>query len=194
MAWGMPYAPEGLLAYVFQPLSRAHSRLREGYALVVQPKDFSMNQAICRGVKRLAGTAAATSAAWSGRAKAARATLPRVPEPRPATLSTPDGWAEPPAGREITGPAATGPAAIAPAAVTAIRAMAEPASARVRRGNVRPRVLLRNTGSLRSGAQRALGFHPGAHTCPQREETKAAACGRDAGAGRLVAGGDHHAR
>src|ERR1035441_4994021 len=138
-----------------------------------------MNQAICRGLRRLAGTAAATSAAWSGRAKAARATVPRVPEPRPATLSTPDGWAEPPAGREITGPAATGPAA-----VTAVRAMAEPASARVRRGNVRPRVL--NTGSLRSGAQRALGFHPGAHTCPQREETKAAACRRDPGAGGQI--------
>jgi hypothetical protein len=38
--------------------------------------------------------------------------------------------------------------------------MTEAASARVRRGNVRSRVLLRNTGSLRSGAQRALGYHP----------------------------------
>src|ERR1039458_3708342 len=111
-----------------------------------------MNQAICRGVKRLAGTAAATSAAWSGRAKAARATLPRVPEPRPATLSTPDGWAEPPAGREITGPAATGPAAIAPAAVTAIRAMAEPASARARRGKRRSGGLARDTRSGPPGA------------------------------------------
>jgi len=178
-----------------------------------------MNQAICRGVKRLAGTAATRLANWSGRAKAARATVPRVPESRPATLSTPDGWAEPPAGREVTGPPATGravtgpgitgpgvtgpaatgpaaigPAAIAPAAVTAVRAMTEPVRARVRRGNVRSRVLLRNTGSLRSGAPRALGFHPGTHTCPQRKETKAAACGRDAGAGRLVAGGNHHAR
>src|ERR1035438_6258736 len=102
-----------------------------------------MNQAICRGVRPRAGTAAPPRAAWSGRAKAARMTVPRAPDPGLARPSTPDGWAGPPAGHEATVPAVTGPAVTRPAftrpavtgpavtgpaavrAIRAIRAMAE---------------------------------------------------------------------
>src|SRR5258708_1627177 len=99
----------------------------------------------------------------------------------PACWAVP-GWA---------GPGWAGPGWAAGAALGGMTApvTALPAAVRVRRnfGCVRREVLIRDNGNLRSARHGALGCHPGTCQLPAESAGRAAAYGRDAGAGRRAA-------
>src|SRR5215472_13174348 len=149
-AWGMPYAPEyGLYAYLFQPLSRAHSQFR--YLNCLRTDQWNggiIAWAIWRGVRAAASSTMLPRAApagltrltkLAGLTRLAGSTGPtgstalagptRLAAAWPVALTGPAGTAA--ACGAADGPA--GPASAAPVALeaNAATATAEPVSARV---------------------------------------------------------------
>src|SRR5215468_3734746 len=144
------------MAYLFQPLSRCHSQLRNLNCLLgFQWNLCSIARAICRGVR-----AAASSTMWPPGAETGLMKLATLAASWPAAPTGPAGTS---AARDATtGPA--GPAsavAVAPDANAAM-AIAAPASLRVCLEGMRLRAVLKeDKRSLRSGALQRARLPPG---------------------------------